>query len=141
MSALQLGLAFIFSFIVCQLADWVFAGVLFHGKYQAAPEIWRPRFQGKGETVGIIISSIFTAISVIAIELLLVAARAQSYTDALVYGVAIWFAAALPLIASNAVFIRVHPLNASSHAVGWLVKLVATAVITVFFAHRAFLAR
>src|ERR1700756_1175388 len=29
--------------VLGSIADWVFAGVLFHGRYQRHPEVWRTR--------------------------------------------------------------------------------------------------
>ncbi len=133
MSHAHWALAFIASFVVCQLADWIFAGVLFHDKYLETPEIWRAGVQGKGELRGIAIASIFTAISVLTLQGLMMHIEIGSYTGACKLATAIWVVAALPVIVGNAVFIRIHALNATSHAAGWLVKLIATALITEYF--------
>ena len=34
--------------VLGSLADWLFAGVLFHGRYQLHPETWRGGPEGKG---------------------------------------------------------------------------------------------
>ena len=42
----------------------------------------------------------------------------------------IWLIAPLPLLVTNALFIKIHPLVTASHAAGWLVKLLVIAVAT-----------
>ncbi|MEO8725394.1 MAG: DUF1761 family protein [Acidobacteriaceae bacterium] len=126
-------LAFVISFVVSQIADWIFAGVLFHHKYQETPEIWRASVKGRGERRGIAIAALFAAISVAALMWLMAHLEVATYGGALRLAVAIWLIAALSVTANNAVFIRIHPMNAVSHAAGWLVKLAAASLIIEYF--------
>jgi hypothetical protein len=133
MSLPHLVLAFVISFIVCQIADWIFAGVLFHHKYRETPEIWRASTQGKGERRGIAIAGLFSAISVAAMMWLMMHLEIPSYVESIKLAIAIWLIGALSVTVSNAAFIRIHLANAASHAVGWLVKLILTALIIEYF--------
>ncbi|GAC1659582.1 MAG: hypothetical protein NVS9B15_22410 [Acidobacteriaceae bacterium] len=133
MSLIHAVAAFVIAFVVCQLADWVFAGVLFHDKYLETPEIWRRSVSGGNETRGIAIAAAFTAISVAAFEWFMAHYHVRTYHSAFHLAAAIWLIAAMPVIATNAAFIRIHLANACCHAVGWLVKLAATALIVCAF--------
>jgi hypothetical protein len=42
----------------------------------------------------------------------------------------VWLIAPLPLLVTNALFIKIDPLVTASHAAGWLVKLLLIAVAT-----------
>lgn len=133
MSIAHTALAFVTSFVVCQIADWIFAGVLFHHKYLETPEIWRASVKGSGERRGIAIAALFAAISVAALIWLMMHLEVATYGGAVKLAIAIWLIAALSVTANNAIFIRIHLANAVSHAVGWLVKLVAAALIIEYF--------
>ena len=45
----------------------------------------------------------------------------------------IWLIAPLPLLAANAMFIKVDHLVTASHAAGWLAKLLLIAAVTAWF--------
>lgn len=44
--------------------------------------------------------------------------------------VMIWLIAPVPLLVTNALFIKIDPLVTASHAAGWLIKLLLIAVVT-----------
>jgi len=114
--------------IVSSLTDWFFAGDWIHRRY-TYPEVWR---QG-GESRAIALTSLlpFVTCGVFA----LVAARLglHSVPSALKLAVAVWMIGPLPLILTNAAFMKLHRFFVASYATGWLVKLVIVAVAVGLF--------
>jgi hypothetical protein len=45
----------------------------------------------------------------------------------ILFAVAVWLMAPLPIVISNALFIKLHPLTVVAHALGWLAKLLVAA--------------
>jgi hypothetical protein len=55
-----------------------------------------------------------------------------SYGATLKLALAAWLIGPLPLIVTNALFIKLQPQIAASHSLGWLVKLIIAAVAVVW---------
>lgn len=47
--------------------------------------------------------------------------------------VGVWLAVPLPLLVTNGLFIRIHPLNTLANALGWLARLLVCALSTWIF--------
>jgi hypothetical protein len=117
--------------LVSTFTDWFFAGVLFHEKYNAYPEVWRPALR-KNDTPAIaggIVLGFLTSASFIAA---CVAFHIRAYQDTLRLAALCWFMVPLPLLITNALFIKFHPLIVVSHSVGWLAKLFVAALAVAF---------
>lgn len=116
--------------VVSSLTDWLFAGDWIHRRY-TYPEIWR---QG-GESRAIALTSPlpFMTCGVFAF----VAARLglHSVSGALKLAVAVWIMGPLPLILTNAAFMKLHRVFVVSYAMGWLIKLTIVAVAIGLFLH------
>jgi len=113
--------------ILGSLADWVFAGVLFHGRYQLHPEVWRT---GGSETLrigGAQVLSLLTAVAFVALAVML---GQVDFAGALKLAAMVWLIAPLPMLVTNALFIKIDPLVTASHAAGWLAKLLLIAIAT-----------
>jgi len=113
--------------ILGSLADWVFAGVLFHGRYQRHPEVWRT---GGSETLrigGAQVLSLLTAVAFVALAVML---GQVDFAGALKLAAMVWLIAPLPMLVTNALFIKIDPLVTVSHAAGWLAKLLLIAIAT-----------
>ena len=115
--------------VLGSLADWLFAGVLFHGRYQRHPEVWRGGSEGKriaaAQALALITSAAFVLL-----------ANKLGQTDlrgGLKLAAMIWLIGPLPLLAANAMFIKIDPLVTASHAAGWLVKLLLIGAATAWF--------
>ena len=52
----------------------------------------------------------------------------HSYSTTVKLALAIWLAGPLPLLITNALFIKLHSAITASYSLGWLVKLVVAAV-------------
>jgi hypothetical protein len=110
-------------------ADWLFAGVLFHKKYVAYPEVWRPGLI-EGRDAGPIAGA--TALGFVSVAAFLVACgkfEIHGYGATLGFACLAWLMVPVPLTITNALFMKIHPLIVVSHSLGWLAKLAIAAVV------------
>ena len=122
-------LAVVISGLAASITDWLFMGVLFHKKYLATPEIWRIK-TGQNDTRSIVLSSLLGVLSCAAFLYLCIwAGTPFLYRATLPMAFWVWVAAPLPVIFSNIVWIKMHPLLGVSHSLGWLARFVVTGII------------
>jgi hypothetical protein len=122
-------LAVVLSGFATTFTDWLFMGVLFHKKYLATPEIWRVK-PGQSDTRSIVLSSLLGVLSCAAFLYLCVwAGPPFAYSAMLRMAFLVCVAGAVPIIFSNIVWIKMHPLLGVSHSLGWLARFVVTALI------------
>jgi hypothetical protein len=114
--------------ILSSLTDWFFAGDWIHRRF-TYPEIWRKGSEGKAIAVTSLLP--FLTCGVFAF----VAARLglNYVSGAVKLAVAIWVIGPLPLILTNAAFIKLHRVFVISYATGWLVKLMIVAAAVGWF--------
>lgn len=119
----RFALAVVVSGTVVSFTDWFFFGVLFHEKYNAYPEVWRASQAGaKGAWIAI---GFFTcAVFIYACGRL----KLDGYGGTLKLALWMWLALALPIIITNGLFMKLHPLIAVTHSLGWLIRLVVAAL-------------
>jgi hypothetical protein len=120
-------LAVVVAGIGASLADWLFAGILFHDKYDAYPEVWRPGLRG-GDQGPIAWSMAFGFLSVAAFLAACGIFRVHGYGATLKLAGLVWLIVPVPLIITNALFMKIHPLIVVSHSLGWLAKLLVAAL-------------
>jgi hypothetical protein len=120
------GAAIIAGLIVASLMDWLFAGVLFHDRYQAYPEVWRINGANPRALIAAQALTIPTVAGLIA--LMRISGR-TSLIPGLEIATLVWLVAAAPAILANGIYIKLHPLVVASHTVGWLAKLAAISVV------------
>jgi hypothetical protein len=113
--------------VLGSIADWVFAGVLFHGRYQRHPEVWRT---GGSESLRIGGAQVLCLLTSVAFVVLATMLGEVDLRGTLELAAMIWLIAPLPLLVTNALFIKIDPLVTASHAAGWLVKLLLIAGAT-----------
>ena len=114
--------------LISSLTDWFFAGDWIHRRF-TYPEIWRKG--GEGRAIALTSPLPFLTCGVFA----LVAARLGLHTvsAAVKLAVAMWMIGPLPLILTNAAFIKMHRVFVVSYATGWLIKLLIVAVTVGWF--------
>jgi hypothetical protein len=117
--------------VVTSSTDWFFSGVLFHDKYLLYPETWRGA-AGEAETNRILWTTLPTVVTCAAFIWVAVRLGLTSPVHTLKLAFAIWVIGALPLNFTNAIWIKMHPLTALAHTLGWLVKLVVCALCVAF---------
>jgi hypothetical protein len=108
--------------VASSLTDWFFAGDWLHRRW-TYPEIWRP---GEGRAIALSAPLPFLTCGVFAY----VAARLGLHSTAstIKLAAAVWLMGPLPLILTNAAFMKLHRVFVASYAIGWLVKLLIVAV-------------
>jgi hypothetical protein len=120
--------ALVAGLVVANLADWLFAGVLLHGRYMRHPEVWR--IPGNN-TRGIVIAQVLTIPTVLGTIALLDVAGARTMGPALLVATLVWSIATAPATIINGVFVKIDPAVVAAHTVGWLVKLLGVAAVAV----------
>jgi hypothetical protein len=129
----RLGAAIVAGLIVASLVDWLFAGVLFHDRYQAHPEVWRVN---GADPRALIAAQALTIPTVVGLVALMRITGQTSPFAALEVAALIWLVAAAPAILANGIYVKLHPLVVASHTVGWLAKLAAVAAAASFILPR-----
>jgi hypothetical protein len=112
--------------ILGSLADWLFAGVLFHNRYHTYPEVWRHGNQRQR----IMLAQATVLLSAVGFVLLAVRLGQLDHVGAAKLAAMIWLIGPLPLLLGNHFFIRLDPLVTFSHSAGWLIKLLLIAGAT-----------
>src|SRR5215813_9052828 len=129
----RFALAVVVSGIAITFTDWFFFGVLFHEKYNAYPEVWRVS-QAGNRAIWIAVGFFTCAIFIYACTRL----RLYDYGGALKLALWMWLALALPLIATDALFMKLHPLVVIAHSLGWLSRLGVAALIVALIMRKSY---
>jgi len=114
--------------VVSSLTDWLFAGDWIHRRY-SYPEIWRQGEEGRA----IALTSPLPFLTCGAFGFVAVRLGLHSVSSALKLAVAVWVIGPLPLILTNAAFMKLHRVFVVSYIIGWLTKLVIVAVAVGWF--------
>jgi hypothetical protein len=114
--------------IVSSLTDWFFAGDWIHRRY-TYPEIWR---QG-AESRAIALTSPLPFLTCAVFGYVIARLGLHSVSSAVKLAVAVWLIGALPLILTNAAFMKLHRVFVASYATSWLVKLTILAAAVGWF--------
>lgn len=123
-SSTRVALAIVLSAFVASFTDWFFGGTLFHSKYMAYPEVWRSQPGDRaGENRAITWAMILGLLTSIGFVCACLAFGISGYAHAFEFAALIWLAVPLPLLITNALFMKIHPLTVVSHSLGWLARL------------------
>ncbi len=114
--------------LVTSLSDWFFMGDWLYKRYNQYPEIWRHP-GGKGEMNAILWSLPLPFVTCAVFTFLCVHLNLHSYSATVGLALAIWLLGPLPLLIVHALFIKLPPAITAAYSIGWLVKLVAAAVV------------
>ena len=119
----RLALITIAAGIVTSLTDWFFAGDWLHRRY-TYPEIWRPGVESRA--IALTSPLPFLTCGVFACA----AARLglHSITGTVKLAISVWLIGPLPLILTNAAFMKLHRVFVASYVIGWFVKLAIVAI-------------
>lgn len=112
--------------VVTSLTDWFFAGDWLHARYTYA-EIWRQGVESKA----IALTSPLPFLTCAVFAYLSAWLGVHTFAAAFSLAVGIWLLGPLPLILTNAAFMKLHRVFVASYISSWFVKLVvAAAVVT-----------
>ena len=114
--------------VVSSLTDWFFAGDWIHRRY-TYPEIWRQGDEGRA----IALTSPLPFLTCGVFACLADWLGLHSVSGASKLALAVWLIGPLPLILTNAAFMKLHRVFVASYAIGWLVKLTIVAVAVGWF--------
>jgi hypothetical protein len=131
MNLLWFAIAIAVAVVVVSFTDWFFAGYLFHSRYLDYPQTWRGG-AGEPETSRILWSTVYSAISCAAFIWVAVRLLLLQPHHAFKFAFAAWVIGPLPVIGTYFVWIKMHPLNAVSHALSWLVRFVVCALCVAY---------
>jgi len=109
--------------IVVSLTDWFFAGDWLHRRY-TYPEVWR---QGV-EVRAIALTSPLPFLTCGVFAFVIARLGFHSVESGIKLAVAVWLIGPLPLILTNAAFMKLHRVFVASYSCGWLIKLLIVAV-------------
>jgi hypothetical protein len=132
MSWIGFALATLAGGILSSLTDWLFMGDLLYKRNNQYPEIWRYP-GGKGESKAIACSSPFPFLTCAVFALASHEFHVHSLGAGLRMAFEIWLIGPLPLVLTNALFMKVQPMIALAHSLGWLVKLGVAAIAAIVF--------
>jgi hypothetical protein len=128
MNLTRLALITIGTGVITSLTDWFFAGDWIHRRY-TYPEVWR---QG-AESRAIALTSPLPFLTCAVFACICARLSLYSVPSAIQLAVAVWLIAPLPLILTNAAFIKLHRVFVISYVTGWLIKLVIVAIAVGLF--------
>jgi hypothetical protein len=114
--------------VVTSLTDWFFAGDWIHRRY-TYQEIWRQGAEGRA----IVITSPLPFLTCGVLAYIIAWLGLHSLGSAVKLAVAVWLIGPLPLILTNAAFMKLHRVFVVSYAAGWFVKLTIVAVLVSWF--------
>jgi hypothetical protein len=114
--------------ITSSLTDWFFAGDWIHRRY-TYPEIWRQGDEGRAIALTSPLPFLTCGVFVAVIAWL----DLHSVSHAVKLAAAVWLIGPLPLILTNAAFMKLHRVFVASYATGWLVKLMIAGVAAGWF--------
>jgi hypothetical protein len=124
----QVFLAFVASAILASFTDWYFFGVLFHDRYRATPGVWRQYSDKKDEMRSIALSELFMGVSSFVFTVVCGRQGWTSLSNAAVAALVAWVMLPVPLLLTNAVYVPMSRLIVVSHSLGWLARLLVTAI-------------
>jgi hypothetical protein len=114
--------------VVSSLTDWFFAGDWIHRRY-TYPEIWRPGAEARA----IALTSPLPFLTCGVFAYVVARLGLHSLPGAVKLAVGVWLIGPLPLILTNAAFMKLHRVFVASYAIGWLVKLTIVALAVGWF--------
>jgi hypothetical protein len=116
--------------IASSLTDWFFAGDWLHRRYTYS-EIWREGAEGRA----IALTSPLPFLTCGVFAYVIARLGLHSVGGSAKLALAVWLLGPLPLILTNAAFMKLHRVFVASYAAGWLVKLTIVAVAAGWFLH------
>ena len=114
--------------VVTSLTDWFFAGDWLHQRY-SYPEVWR---QGV-ETKAIALTSPLPFLTCGGFACVCAWLHLHSMGGAAKLAGAVWLIGPLPLMLTNAAFLKLHRVFVASYAIGWFIKLEIAAIAVGWF--------
>lgn len=116
--------------VLATFTDWLLAGDWLQKRF-GNPEVWRR----SGSVLSVLTSTALPFITCAGFAVLAWKLQLVGMRNCVKLGLAIWVIAPLPLIVSNAIFLKLNRVFAVLHAASWLVKLMIIAVVVGKYVH------
>ena len=114
--------------IVTSLTDWFFAGDWLHRRW-TYPEIWRQGVEARA----IALTSPLPFLTCGVFSYVTARLGIHSLVGSMKLAIAVWSIGPLPLILTNAAFMKLHRVFVASYTISWLVKLTIVALTVSWF--------
>ena len=114
--------------IVTSLTDWFFAGDWLHRRW-TYPEIWRQGVEARA----IALTSPLPFLTCGVFSYVTARLGIHSLVGTMKLAIAVWSIGPLPLILTNAAFMKLHRVFVASYTISWLVKLTLVALTVSWF--------
>ena len=124
----RLALITIATGIVTSLTDWFFAGDWLHRRW-TYPEIWRQGVEARA----IALTSPLPFLTCGVFSYVTARLGIHSLVGTMKLAIAVWSIGPLPLILTNAAFMKLHRVFVASYTISWLVKLTIVALTVSWF--------
>jgi len=124
----RLALITIATGIVTSLTDWFFAGDWLHRRW-TYPEIWRQGVEARA----IALTSPLPFLTCGVFSYVTARLGIHSLVGTMKLAIAVWSIGPLPLILTNATFMKLHRVFVASYTISWLVKLTIVALTVSWF--------
>jgi hypothetical protein len=114
--------------LLTSVTDWFFAGDWIHRRY-TYPEVWRQGVEARA----IALTSPLPFLTCGVFVCVVIWLGLPSVSSAVKLAVAVWLIGPLPLILTNAAFMKLHRVFVVFYSIGWLIKLLVVAVAVGWF--------
>lgn len=116
--------------IVTSMTDWLFMGDWLYKRFDQHPEIWRFK-NGQGESKAIAWSAAFPFLTCAVFDFVCVRQPLFSRSSMFILVIGVWLAVALPMIVTNAIWMKIAAPIAAFFSLGWLIKLLIAGLFLV----------
>ncbi|MBV8207101.1 MAG: hypothetical protein JO041_09935 [Acidobacteria bacterium] len=116
--------------LATSMTDWFFMGDWIYKRFDKHPEIWRFE-KGQGESKGIAWSVALPFLTCAVFDFLCIRQRPFTPSSTFTLAIGAWMGVALPLIAANAIWMKISAPIAAFFSMGWLVKLLVAGLLLV----------
>jgi hypothetical protein len=114
--------------VLASFTDWYFFGIMFHDRYYTNAGVWRKYADKKDEIRSITIGTIFGAATSFVFIIFVSYLGRTALPSVLAAAGVLWVMIPLPLLLTNSIFMRIDRALVVSHALGWLARLVVSAL-------------
>lgn len=126
-------LALVTAVIGTSLTDWYFMGVLFHDRYMVYPDTWRHIGASKSESLAVAWATLLGVVTCAVFIWLCADLGVLGWGPVLKLAGGVWLLGPVVIFVTNGFFIKIHPLNTLAMCLGWLAKLLITAICAHLF--------
>ena len=126
-------LAVLVAGIVSTFTDWLFMGMLFHGRYMKYPEVWRDEIVAGKDRTAVLYSCALDFVAAAGFVAICVLAGINTLWPALGLAIFAWIAGPLVMMITNGCFMKLDWAIVGAHSLGYLVRFLVAAITVAVF--------